>query len=138
MNLENSINLINTENCLFAIDHNQKRTAAGASPGFGKSLVHQLFHLCKIFSFNKIGGIISLSIMNYGAGYNQPYVYEQEVATVGSPRPYYNQPLMVQPQPQVIIVEDRYRYNNNNNLASTEAALCAWCCCMELLCCCLL
>ena len=72
--------------------------------------------------------------MNYGAGYNQPYVYEQEVVTVGSARPYYNQPLMVQPQPQVIIVEDRY----NNNLASTEAALCAWCCCMELLCCCLL
>jgi hypothetical protein len=73
--------------------------------------------------------------MNYGAGYNQPYVYEQEVVTVGSPRPYYNQPLMVQPQPQVIVVQDRY---NNNNLASTEAALCAWCCCMELLCCCLL
>jgi hypothetical protein len=73
---------------------------------------------------------------NYGGGYNQPYV--QEVVTVetyGTPRAYYNQPLIVQPQPQVVIVEDRYAANN---LAATEAALCAWCCCMELLCCCLL
>ncbi len=43
--------------------------------------------------------------MNYGAGYNQPYV--QEVVTVqgyGRPQPYYNQPMIVQPQPQVVIV----------------------------------
>lgn len=63
--------------------------------------------------------------MNYGAGYNQPYV--TEVVTVGGARPYYNQPMMVQPQPQVIIVEDRYAANN---VAATEAALCAWCCCL--------
>lgn len=54
---------------------------------------------------------------NYGGGYNQPYV--QEVVTVNTyntPRGYYQQPMMVQPQPQVIIVEDRYA---QNNVAST-------------------
>jgi hypothetical protein len=73
---------------------------------------------------------------NYGNGYNQPYV-QQEVVTVNTygARPYYQQPMIVQPQPQVIIVEDRYA---QNNMASSEAALCAWCCCMELLCCFLL
>lgn len=73
---------------------------------------------------------------NYGVGYNQPYV-QQEVITVNTygGRPYYQQPMIVQPQPQVVIVEDRYA---QNNIAATEAALCAWCCCMELLCCCLL
>lgn len=70
--------------------------------------------------------------VSVGGRINGPYM--QEVVTYPSPRPYYNQPLIVQPQPQVVIVEDRY----NNNVASTEAALCAWCCFMELLCCCLL
>lgn len=71
--------------------------------------------------------------MNYGAGYNQPYV-QTEIVTMGG-RPYYNQPMLVQPQPQVVVVQDPYAANN---LAATEAALCAWCCCMELLCCCFL
>jgi hypothetical protein len=57
--------------------------------------------------------------MNYGyGGYNQPYM-EQEVITVNTyqtGRPYYQQPMIVQPQPQVIIVEDRYA---QNNMAST-------------------
>lgn len=45
-----------------------------------------------------------------GYGYNQGYV--QEIVTVETtPRAYYNQPMIVQPQPQVIIVEDPY-YNN--------------------------
>lgn len=50
---------------------------------------------------------------NYGVGYNQPYV-QQEVVTVNTygARPYYQQPMIVQPQPQVIIVEDRYAQNN--------------------------
>ena len=86
--------------------------------------------------------IIILS-MNYGQGYNQPYVqgYNQPyvqggvtVNTYGKPQPYYNQPMIMQQQPQVIIVEDRYA---QNNMAAAEAALCA-CCCLELLCCCLL
>lgn len=70
--------------------------------------------------------------MNYGYGYNQEII---TVNTYQSGRPYYQQPMIVQPQPQVVIVEDRYA---QNNIAATEAALCAWCCCMELLCCCLL
>jgi len=66
---------------------------------------------------------------NYGGGYNQPYM-QQEIVTVETyqnPRPYYNQPMIVQPSPQVIVV-DNNRYGNN--MASNEAALCAWCCCL--------
>lgn len=46
--------------------------------------------------------------MNYQMqmGYQQPYA--QEVIIETSPRPYYNQPMIVQPQPQIIIVEDPY------------------------------
>ncbi len=74
--------------------------------------------------------------MNYGQGYNQPYVQGGvTVNTYGKPQPYYNQPMIMQQQPQIIIVEDRYA--QNNNMAAAEAALCA-CCCLELLCCCLL
>lgn len=78
--------------------------------------------------------------MNYGNGYNQPYVqpagvnYGRPQGYYNQPQPYYNQPMIVQPQPQVIIVEERY---NQNNLAAAEAAVCA-CCLLELLCCCLL
>jgi len=66
--------------------------------------------------------------MNYGQGYNQPYVQGQALVTVdtyGRPQPYYNQPMIMQQQPQVIIVEDRYA---QNNMAAAEAALCACCC----------
>ena len=56
---------------------------------------------------------------NYNAGYNgynQPYVqdtYVQETVNVENygGNPYYQQPMIVQPQPQVVVVEDRY--NNN-------------------------
>jgi hypothetical protein len=49
--------------------------------------------------------------MNYQMqmGYQQPYV--EEVVIVENSRgmgPYYNQPLIVQPQPQVVIVQDPY------------------------------
>ena len=42
--------------------------------------------------------------MNYGMGYNTAYVNDTMV--VGGGRPYYNQPMIVQPSPQVVIVED--------------------------------
>lgn len=68
------------------------------------------------------------------AGYQQPYPYNQEIVIETRQQPYYNQPMIVQPQPQVVIVEDPYA----NQVAAEQAALCAWCCCMELICCCLL
>jgi len=40
----------------------------------------------------------------YNAGYNRPYVVE-EVYVTGTPRGYYQQPLITAPQPQVVIVE---------------------------------
>ena len=45
--------------------------------------------------------------MNYGMGYNTAYV-DQTVVMGGGMRPYYNQPMIMQPSPQVVIVEDRY------------------------------
>ena len=72
---------------------------------------------------------------NYNMGYNQPYVQETVTVETYSGRPYYNQPVIVAPQPNVVVVEDRYAANQ---VAATEAALCAWCCCLEILCCCLL
>jgi len=43
--------------------------------------------------------------MNYGM-YNTPYVNNTMV--MRGNMPYYQQPLIMQPSPQVIIVEDRY------------------------------
>lgn len=61
----------------------------------------------------------------YNNPYNQPYVQETvTVNTYGRPQPYYNQPMIVQPRPNVVIVEDRYA---RNNLAAAETALCACC-----------
>ena len=49
--------------------------------------------------------------MNYNNNpYNQPYV--QTITTYGRPQPYYNQPMIVQPQPRVVVVQDRYAQNN--------------------------
>ena len=64
---------------------------------------------------------------NYNAGYNgyngynQPYVNETVVQEnvyvdnygygANGANPYYQNPMIVQPQPQVVVVEDRY--NNN-------------------------
>jgi hypothetical protein len=52
--------------------------------------------------------------MNYGMGYNTAYV--NDTMMVGGARPYYNQGMIIQPQPQVVIVEDRYY---GNQMAST-------------------
>lgn len=71
---------------------------------------------------------------NYTTGYNQPYVQETVVVNSYGGRPYYNQPNMYQPSPQVVIVEERY----NNGAGDAAVGLCAACCLMEMICCCLL
>ena len=50
--------------------------------------------------------------MNYG--YNTAYVNDTMVVNTG--QPYYNQPMVVQPQPQVVVVE------NNDGYAAGAAA----------------
>jgi len=45
--------------------------------------------------------------MNYG--YNTAYVND---TMVGGGQPYYNQPMIVQPSPQVVVVDNNQGYNN--------------------------
>ena len=50
--------------------------------------------------------------MNYGYGGG---AYVNETVAVGGVRPYYNQPMIVQPSPQVVVVDNGYGYNNGYN-----------------------
>ena len=61
--------------------------------------------------------------MNYGMGYGGAYV--NEPVMVGPARPYYAQPVIVEPSPQVVVVDNGY-----NSAANDAACCCAACCCL--------
>ena len=58
-------------------------------------------------------------------GYNTAYVNDTMVVNTG--QPYYNQPMVVQPQPNVVVVENDGAYAAGA-AAGAEAACCACCC----------
>lgn len=71
--------------------------------------------------------------MNYGV-YNTPYV--NSTIVMGNNVPYYRQPMIVQPSPQVVVVGNGYNQYAANQIYAEDA--CLSCCCLSLLCCCLL
>lgn len=91
----------------------------------GGDLICMLYLVTGYIEVNKIeGNNLIVGVMNYGMGYNNAYVNETMV--VGGGRPYYNQPMIVQPSPQVVIVEDPYMAGQ---MAGAESA-CLACCCL--------